>query len=117
MLNFDAKMKIGIAYSAGHFEGEYSPPDGKEIARGSYIVFIDHGIPKHMKTHVFSVWTLVENWIGAKLGEVRWYGPWRKYAFDANCKLEEVCMDDISEFIMGQTMAHKEAQTQKNAAV
>jgi hypothetical protein len=118
MLNTTHPNKIGITYYGGHFPGDTPPPDGNEVARGSYIVFIDHDIPKGMKTHVFSVWTLTNDWIGVKLGEVRWYGAWRKYDFSpaAGTRFEEVCMGEISEFIVSQTKAHKE-KAKKNVVV
>jgi hypothetical protein len=52
------------------------------------------------------------------LGEVRWYGAWRKYDFSpaAGTRFEEVCMGEISEFIVSQTRAHKE-KAKANAAV
>jgi hypothetical protein len=89
-----------------------------EIARGSYIVFVDLGIPKGMKTHVFEVWSLNGNSLQYLLGEVRWYGAWRKYDFSpaAGTRFEEVCMGEISEFIVSQTRAHKE-KAKANAAV
>jgi len=119
MLNFSYPQKIEIAYSAAHFPGEKQIPNGLEIARGSYIVFVDQGIPKGMKTHVFEVWTLKGDWIEFKLGEVRWYGAWRKYDFSpaAGTRFEEVCMGEISEFIVGQTKAHREAKKNESIRV
>lgn len=45
------------------------------------------------------------------LGNVRWFGRWRKYAFypEAGCIFEEVCMREISEFIEKTTKEHREA--------
>lgn len=35
------------------------------------------------------------------IGEIRWYGPWRQYAFlpERDTVYEPTCMDDISAFI------------------
>jgi hypothetical protein len=43
------------------------------------------------------------------LGEVRWFGGWRKYCFFAAdcCVFEEVCMREISDFIVERTKEHK----------
>jgi hypothetical protein len=43
------------------------------------------------------------------LGEVRWYSPWRKYAFfpAAECVFEQDCLRDIAAFIEEATMEHK----------
>ena len=52
-----------------------------------------------------------EQWIvaakdgGAELGEVRWFGRWRKYAFypSANCVFEQDCLRAIAEFCERQS--------------
>ena len=53
----------------------------------------------------------------ARLGEIRWFGRWRKYVFSP-CEgtvYEEVCMGEISEFIVQETQAHKQ-KAKANAA-
>lgn len=38
----------------------------------------------------------------ARLGEIKWYGPWRKYAFfpEVETVFETTCLRDIVEFII-----------------
>lgn len=50
--------------------------------------------------------------ISVRLGEVKWYGPWRKYCFFANRELALVfdkdCLRDIAQFCEDETNYHKE---------
>jgi hypothetical protein len=48
-----------------------------------------------------------------KLGEIRWFARWRKYCFfpETETVYEETCLDDISDFLVHETLAHKEAKT------
>lgn len=43
------------------------------------------------------------------LGDVKWYGPWRKYAFFPRplTVYEPDCLKDLAQFCMEQTMQHK----------
>ena len=77
----------------------------KLVTQGTYLNFIDEGYlnPK-AQTKRFSV----TEKSGSKLGEIRWFAPWRKYCFFTNnVVLEEVCMADISEFLKAKTAAQK----------
>lgn len=51
------------------------------------------------------------------LGVIKWFGRWRKYVFFPvqNTLYEETCMREISQFIVEETQAHREAK--KNASV
>lgn len=35
------------------------------------------------------------------LGEIKWYGPWRQFAFfpQPNCLFEKTCLQDITDFL------------------
>lgn len=50
------------------------------------------------KTKVFFVWNKEKSTL---IGEVRWYGPWRQYAFmpAQNTVWERQCLMDIARFI------------------
>ena len=51
------------------------------------------------KTLVFSVCTK-EDGAAKALGEIAWYGPWRKYAFSPrpNTVFEATCLRDLAAF-------------------
>lgn len=46
------------------------------------------------------------------LGEVRWYGPWRQYAFYPNIQTvyERQCLRDIANFCEERTIDHRRAK-------
>jgi len=48
-----------------------------------------------------SVWNVVSKDSGATLGQIRWYGQWRKYAFfpSPHTLYETDCLRDIAAFI------------------
>lgn len=39
--------------------------------------------------------------LGPMIGEIKWYGPWRKYCFfpKPNCVFETDCLKDIISFL------------------
>ncbi len=47
---------------------------------------------------------------GYHLGEVKWFGQWRKYCFFplGDTVYEETCLGEISQFIEDRTKEHKE---------
>jgi hypothetical protein len=48
------------------------------------------------------VWTVQCG--GVKLGEIRWYAPWRRYCYwpDGETILDASCLREVVEFIDGQ---------------
>ena len=46
------------------------------------------------------------------LGDVKWRGPWRKYAFfpDRDTLFEEECLRAIAQFCEDKTREHREAK-------
>jgi len=44
------------------------------------------------------------------LGEVRWYAPWRRYAFypRVNTLFDYKCLNELSEFLLSETNKRKE---------
>ena len=75
----------------------------------TYIDFVDHGIPFGRKTHF---WSVVPKSGGAEIGEIKWYGPWRKYCFYAAgyAIFETVCLREIAEFLEAKTKEHRAAK-------
>jgi len=59
------------------------------------------------KTKKFEV--LTKDFDSIKLGEVRWFGRWRQYAFfpNANTVFEKQCMQDITDFLMNLMQERK----------
>jgi len=54
------------------------------------------------------VWSVEAKEGGAKLGEVRWFGRWRGYAFfPLDAIFEHKCLRDIADFVEMQTKAHR----------
>lgn len=71
---------------------------------GTHIEFECLDIRDGQKTARWDVWTRsADN--PQLLGDVHWYGAWRKYCFfpEDNCIFEEVCMREISDFIVART--------------
>jgi len=55
-----------------------------------------------------TIWDVRDKREGAKIGEVKWFGRWRKYAFfPFDAIFEEVCLRDIADFIERETSAQK----------
>lgn len=56
--------------------------------------------------------------IAILLGDVRWFGRWRKYAFfpnsGNNLVFEETCLTDIADFIQLATKLHRQAKKTKS---
>ncbi len=46
------------------------------------------------------------------IGQVHWYGPWRKYCFfpEFDTVYEEVCLRDIAQFCQEKTAEHRAAK-------
>lgn len=77
---------------------------------GTWIRFNYFGTSDTGKT---AIWQVVSrSAIGVLLGEVKWYGPWRKYSFfpNRNCDLvfEQVCLRDIADFCLTMTNQHNQ---------
>lgn len=60
--------------------------------------------PRKTKT-----WEVRNKYDNGFIGNIQWFGRWRKYAFypQHDCVFEEVCMRELSDFIVEQTKAHK----------
>jgi len=47
------------------------------------------------------VWECRNNKTGGRLGEISWYGPWRKYCvdFEPGCVFDDGCLGDLIHFL------------------
>jgi len=84
--------------------------------RGTYIIIRNLGTYWNGKEHSTNRYDVLEQ-NNSPLGKIEWNTAWRKYWFlpAANTGYEEVCMEEISQFIKEETAARKEAR--KNASV
>jgi hypothetical protein len=67
-------------------------------------------VPCHsLKTNLWRVFTIRSD---DPLGEVRWYAPWRKYAFFplSDTLYEPTCLRDIAQFIEDEMKKRKAAR-------
>ena len=71
---------------------------------GTYVQFVE-GTPKP-KTNVYEVVTLGDRTV---IGEIMWYGPWRKYCFfpGDHTVFEQKCLREIADFCERETAEHK----------
>jgi hypothetical protein len=58
------------------------------------------------------VWAVRSHRSGDVLGEIRWYGPWRQYAFFPRVATiyNPDCLDLISRWTREKTTAHRRAK-------
>ena len=63
-----------------------------------------------------SVWFVVSKQQGETLGEIKWYGGWRRYCFFpfAETLYEQDCLRSIAEFCETETCKHRQ---QSKAAI
>jgi hypothetical protein len=73
----------------------------------SFLLFFE-GSPKP-KTRTWSVAPQTDP--RDRLGEIRWYGPWRKYCFfPSDCVLfDTACLRELADFCEARTREHKES--------
>jgi len=78
------------------------------VREGKYIVFVDAGYSSSGKTKIWDVATKEDS--EDLLGEVRWFGAWRCYAFYPFDKTvyEKTCLRDISDFCEEQTQIFRQ---------
>lgn len=57
-------------------------------------------------------WVVYNKYEDVLIGCIKWFGRWRKYAFfpEAGCVFEEVCMRELSDFILEQTKQQRAAR-------
>jgi hypothetical protein len=76
-----------------------------------YIQFVDAGYSSSGKTKVWDVATKED--AEDLIGEIKWFGPWRCYAFYPFEKtvFEKTCLRDIADFCEKQTKLKKGAKS------
>lgn len=76
-------------------------------SEGTHIRFVPIDVPSDRKTAIWLVRSKYDD--GGLLGQIAWFGRWRKYSFFASpdCVFEEVCMREISQFIVDRTREHR----------
>ena len=76
------------------------------MTRFKWITIDYFGVTASGKT---KIWTVRSTAGGSTLGEVRWFAPWRKYAFyvASGCLFEEDCLRDIADFVETVTREHR----------
>ncbi len=74
---------------------------------GTWIEF--HLIMKTAKTGMFDI---LNKESGYNLGQIKWYGPFRKYSFfpSENCVFETKCLQEIVDFMNELMDARKKAK-------
>ena len=77
-----------------------------DYVQGSYITFIRTGKSDSGKTQV---WT-VRDQGKETLGYVKWFAPWRSYAFEPepNMVFEKTCLKEIARFCEELTKEHSQ---------
>lgn len=78
-----------------------------------YIQFVNAGYSSSGKTKVWDVATKEDS--EDLIGQVRWFGSWRCYAFYPYDKtvFEKTCLRDIANFCEEKTNNHKKEVEQK----
>lgn len=72
----------------------------------SYLKITEVGKSNSGLTKIFSVYATN----GSFLGQIKWYGPWRKYCYHAVASqiLDANCMYELMEKLSEETNKHKE---------
>lgn len=75
----------------------------------SYLTFKHKEFSKSGKTQIFDVFSGPESNEAYLLGQVKWYGPWRKYCFFPNGAtiFDKNCLTEIINFIEEQMSTRK----------
>lgn len=73
----------------------------------NYLNFVKQPNTDGRKTDVFFVLTKTEP--PFKLGQISWYGPWRKYTFSPgiNTVYDKGCLYEIADFTLNETNRYK----------
>ena len=78
-----------------------------------FIVISDLGHYFHGRQHRTKCFLVKAILGGQPLGEIRWYGQWRRYAFfpNAHTLFEEVCLRQIADFCENETRLYRAGLT------
>ncbi len=77
----------------------------ENITEGTHIKFVPAQPKPKTKT-----WWVVNKYDDVSLGNIGWFGRWRRYSFFPNpdTVYEQVCLREIASFCEEQTEKHKE---------
>jgi hypothetical protein len=73
---------------------------------GKFITFEKTVYPLGAKTPNPFFWEVLNTKDGTRLGYIEWFKKWKKFAFfnySDHCVFEEICLGDISEFLVART--------------
>ncbi len=81
-------------------------PSGERWVQGSFIIFRRDLLAEKGKTQLWFVLTMDQSMV---LGNIRWFGRWKKYAFFPNPETvyERTCLREIADFCEYITEFHK----------
>ena len=80
-----------------------------KLKNGKYIRAVERPLAPGKITAQYAVESTYDT---SYLGEIKWYGPWRGYAFYPyiDCVFEPKCLNTICEWIAELNQAHREAK-------
>lgn len=108
-------MLCGVRQGLPHLEGcEYYRTPSTPVQL-THIVITDQGTSDSGKTRRWYVWSKHDR--ATIIGTIEWFGKWRKYVFcpQPSTIYEEVCMRELSQFIVNATMLHRESKKKNEA--
>lgn len=78
------------------------------MSEPKWLRFIGQEVPPERKTRI---WAVFEKDRDVCLGQIRWFGRWRQYAFftDGEMIFERQCLRDIADFCEAKTKEHRTA--------
>lgn len=86
--------------------------------RGDFVIFrnLGIGVGGREKTNTYEV---IAKTGSLPLGQISWFGRWRKYAFDPlpETVYEETCLRDIAQFIEEETKNHRAVKKAEKDAI
>jgi hypothetical protein len=76
------------------------------MPKENFLKFVMNQRPKEKKT---DIWEIMSVQSGETLGEIRWWGAWRKYVFaPANKTIwDNKCMQEVQDFITEEISKRK----------
>lgn len=79
------------------------------IIVGTHIIYLRAQNKEKGVTQVWRVFSKATSEMGHLIGEVKWFGRWRKYAYfpAPDTVYEEVCLREIAKFGEDLTKAHR----------
>lgn len=81
-----------------------------------YRIHLEFELQPKPESRRTEIWTVVSQG-EYRLGEVRWYAPWRRYVFcpDVDTLYDALCLHRIATFCAEETKKRKEARRKERA--